>query len=181
MLITFQPEDSKDFSVDGGGSSKPPIGTYNETIQIVNIEEGFTRNNLPKVDVTFEFMTSIKPEDVPIGFQFVDNINIGAQNLIPAQIARQTLAKLIYATTGDKNIIASGRATFDENNLNKPFKASFVCKETPGGTDDQGKPKMYKNINFGKVVPMGDASQSQQTGNNNQQPAQNTTTAWGQK
>lgn len=189
MLITFQPEDSKDFSVDGGGLPKPPIGDYSETIKIVNIEEGMTRANTATLIVTYEFVTSISPDVVPIGFKFADAINIGHANLIPAKIARQSIAKLAYATTGDKDILAKGSFEFGSAIYNIPFKANFACKESEGGTDESGKPKVYKNISFGKLIPMIGSNQTQQAGNynqppsadnHNQQPAQAATTAWGQ-
>lgn len=188
MLITFQPEDSKDFSVDGGGLPKPPLGDYSETIKIANIEEGATRAGAATLIVTYEFVTSARPDVVPVGFKFADAINIGHTSLLPAKIARQSIAKLAYATTGDKDILAKGSFEFGSAIYNIPFNANFVCKESDGGVDENGKPRVYKNINFGKLIPIINSGQQQQAGNANQpqsgsvendnQPA--AATAWGQ-
>lgn len=182
MLITFNPEDSKDFNVEGGGGlPKLPAGTYNIDMAIVNIEPVQKENAPLKLAVTYAVVNP-KATTLSAGQQFGDYINIQSQSPVAAKIARQTVAKLGYAITGDKDIMAKGQLQFDSSLYNRPFTASVTATETDGGKDSQGNDIVYKNINIGKVEPItGSApAQPQQPAYNNAQPqAQTQPAAWG--
>lgn len=182
MLITFNPEDSKDFNVEGGGGlPKLPAGTYNIDMAIVSIEPVQKENAPLKLAVTYSV---VNPKDttLSVGQQFGDYINIQSQHELAAKIARQTVAKLGYAVTGDKDIMAKGQLNFDQSLYNRPFTASVTATETNGGKDEKGNDIIYKNVNIGKVEPLtgNSASQPQQQSYNNTQPQQQQQPpAWG--
>lgn len=174
MLITFNPEDSKDFNVEGGGGlPKIPAGTYEADIKIINIEESQTQNGQFRLGVTYEVVKS-NDGKLSTGTQFGDYINIQSTSPDASRIARQTVAKLGFAVTGDKDIMAKGQLNFDHTLYNVPFTARVVSKESEGGVDDKGKPIVYKNINIGKVSPIqqGNAQQPANNGYNAQPQGQ---------
>lgn len=154
MLITFAPEDSKNFNVEGGGGlPKLPVGQYDIEMSIVNIEPVHKNNAPMKLAVTYA-VANPKATTLSVGQQFGDYINIQNQNPLTAKIARQTVAKLGYAVTGDKDIMAKGQLNFDHSLYNKPFNAIVNSTESDGGADTSGDPITYKNINIGKVEPI---------------------------
>jgi len=185
MLITFNQEDSKDFSVEGGGGlPKLPVGSYNIDMAIVNIDSVQKENAPLKLAVTYAVVDP-KATTLSTGQQFGDYINVQSQSPVAAKIARQTVAKLGYAVTGDKDIIAKGQLSFDHTLYNKPFNANVTATETDGGKNGNGNDIVYKNVNIGKVEPLTGAntqqSQPQQSYGNTAQPQQQQQqpAAWG--
>lgn len=185
MLITFNPEDSKDFNVEGGGGlPKLPVGVYDIDMAIVNID-AVQKDNAPlKLAVTYAVVNP-KSTTLSAGQQFGDYINIQNPNPLTSKIARQTIAKLGFGVTGDKEIMAKGQLNFDASLYNRPFSAVVTATETAGGLDDKGNTITYKNVNIGKVAPIttnGNTQPTQQPTNNgyNTQPQQQTQpAAWG--
>ena len=88
MLITFNPEDSKDFNVEGGGGlPKLPVGVYDIDMAIVNID-AVQKDNAPlKLALTYAVVNP-KSTTLSAGQQFGDYINIQNPSPIAPSQAR---------------------------------------------------------------------------------------------
>lgn len=180
-LQNFDPTKSGQFEL-------PPLGIYNEQFQISDIQEGQTKAGHGKLDVTFEISTGSI-----VGFQFSLSYNVSHSNPDTAKWAIQDLMKIGYGATGNKNYGRDGGGFDTKDLFGKTFAATLTVTDSKNRKDDGS---FFPQGRFTKVAPIeADASQSQSAGNSNQQqpepnhnqqqnnnqPVQNTTTAWGQK